>query len=187
MSAMASQITSLTIVYSSVYSGVNQRKHQSSASLAFVGGIHRSPVNSPHKWPVTWKMFPFEGGPCVLRRVRWWLDILIYNYEWSTHHEAYMTKQNIAALVQIMTCHLFCARPSSETVLDSLEYISAKFESKYNIHAKWYFCLILHVLKIYWTIFFMTLVSAADMRQWRVLLLSQGWSNVYFIDWFPVN
>ena len=36
------------------------RKHQSSVSLAFVQGIHRWPVNSPHKWPVTWKMFPFD-------------------------------------------------------------------------------------------------------------------------------
>ena len=35
MGAMASQITSLTIVYSVVYSCVDQRKHQSSASLAF--------------------------------------------------------------------------------------------------------------------------------------------------------
>ena len=60
MSAMASQITSLTIVYSTVYSGADQRKHQSSASLAFVRGIHRWPVNSPHKWPVTRKMFPFD-------------------------------------------------------------------------------------------------------------------------------
>ena len=46
MGSIASQITSLTIVYSSVYSGANQRKHQSSASLAFVRGIHRTPVNS---------------------------------------------------------------------------------------------------------------------------------------------
>ena len=60
MGAMASQITNLTIVYSSVYSGADQRKHQSSASLAFVRGIHRWPVNSPHKWPVTRKMFPFD-------------------------------------------------------------------------------------------------------------------------------
>ena len=58
--AMASQITSLTIVYSTVYSHADQRKHQSSASLAFVWGIHRGPVNSPHKWPVTRKMFPFD-------------------------------------------------------------------------------------------------------------------------------
>ena len=50
MDAMASQITSLTIVYSTVYSGADQRKHQ----------IHRGPVNSPHKWPVTRKMFLFD-------------------------------------------------------------------------------------------------------------------------------
>ena len=60
MGAIASQITSLTIVYSIVYSDADQRKHQSSASLAFVRGIHRGPVNSPHKWPVTRKMFPFD-------------------------------------------------------------------------------------------------------------------------------
>ena len=57
MRAMASQITSLAIVYSTVYSEADQRKHQSSASLACVRGIHMWPVNSPHKWPVTWKMF----------------------------------------------------------------------------------------------------------------------------------
>ena len=60
MDAIASQITSLTIVYSYVYSGADQSKHQSSASLAFVWGIHRGPVNSPHKWPVTRKMFPSD-------------------------------------------------------------------------------------------------------------------------------
>ena len=60
MGTIASQITSLTIVYSIVYSDADQRKDQSSASLAFVRGIHRWPVNSPHKWPVTRKMFPFD-------------------------------------------------------------------------------------------------------------------------------
>ena len=60
MGTMASQITRLTIVYSIVYSVADRRKHQSSASLAFVWGIHRLPVNSPHKWPVTRKMFPFD-------------------------------------------------------------------------------------------------------------------------------
>ena len=60
MGVMASQITSLTIVYSTDFSGTDQRKHQSSASLAILRGIHRRPVNSPHKWPVTRKMFPFD-------------------------------------------------------------------------------------------------------------------------------
>ena len=60
LGAMASQVTNLTIVYSSVYSGIDQRKHQSSASLAFMRGIHRWPVNSPHKGPVTREMFGFN-------------------------------------------------------------------------------------------------------------------------------
>ena len=63
---MASQITSFPIVYSTVYSGADQRKHQSSESLAFVRGIHRSPVNSPHRGPVTRKRFPFD-------------DVIMYN------------------------------------------------------------------------------------------------------------
>ena len=58
--AMASHITSITIVYSSFYSDADQRKHQRSTSLAFVRGIHWGPVNSPHKWSVTRKMFPFD-------------------------------------------------------------------------------------------------------------------------------
>ena len=68
MGTIASQITSLTIVYSIVYSDADQIKHQSSASLAFVRGIHRGPVNSPHKWPVTRKMFPFDD---VIMHCQW--------------------------------------------------------------------------------------------------------------------
>ena len=60
MSVMASQITSISIVYWTVCSGADQRKHQSSASLAYVRGIHQSLVDSPHKGPVMWKMFPFD-------------------------------------------------------------------------------------------------------------------------------
>ena len=71
MGAIASQITSLTIVYSTVYSDAEQRKHQSSASLAFVWGIHRWPVNSPHKWPVTRKMFPFDDVIMQWRICAW--------------------------------------------------------------------------------------------------------------------
>ena len=60
MGAMAYQITSLTIVYLIVHPGAGQRKHQSPASLAFVRGIHRWAVNSPYKWSVTRKIFPFD-------------------------------------------------------------------------------------------------------------------------------
>ena len=75
MSLIASQITSLTIVYSTVYSDADQWKHQSSASLAFVRGIQRGPVNSPHKWPVTRKMFPFD-------------DVIMYFQEQMTQYIA---------------------------------------------------------------------------------------------------
>ena len=60
MGVMAYQLPSLTDIYSSVHSGADQRKHQSSESLAFVRGIHRWPVNSSHKWSVTRKMFPLD-------------------------------------------------------------------------------------------------------------------------------
>ena len=73
MGAFASQITSLTIVYSIVYSNADQREHQSSAALALVRGLHRGPVNSPHKWPVTRKMFPFD-------------DVIMYVWVSSTEY-----------------------------------------------------------------------------------------------------
>ena len=60
MGTLVSQITCLTIVYSTVYSGADQRMYQGSTSLAFV------PVNSPHKWPVTRKMFPFDDVIMIL-------------------------------------------------------------------------------------------------------------------------
>ena len=60
MGSMAYQITSFTIVYPAVYSGADLIKYLSPASLAFVRRVHRGPVNSPHKWPVTRKMFPFN-------------------------------------------------------------------------------------------------------------------------------
>ena len=71
MGAMESRITSLTIVYSTVDSGTDERKHQSSASLALVRGIHRSPVNSPHKAPVTRQMFPFDDVIMNKRTLLW--------------------------------------------------------------------------------------------------------------------
>ena len=79
MSAMASQITAVSMVLSTACSSADQRKHQSSASLAFARGIHRWPVNSPHKGPVTRKMFPFNDvimtlslGTFILMRFQLW-------------------------------------------------------------------------------------------------------------------
>ena len=76
MSAMVSQITSLTIVYSTVYRGADQRKHRSSASLAFVRGLHQWPLKSPHNVEnvsIWWRhhgicMVPFAWVMYVLNR-----------------------------------------------------------------------------------------------------------------------
>ena len=80
MGAVASQITSLTIVYWTVDSDADQRKHQSSESLAFVREIHRRPVNSPHKWPVTRKMFLFD-------------DVIMYIENWITKKKTFAAER----------------------------------------------------------------------------------------------
>ena len=79
MGAIASQITSLTIIHSIVYSDADQRKHQSSTSLAFVRRIHRGPVKSPHKWPVTRKMFPFDDVIMLVGSCSRWLRFVWFS------------------------------------------------------------------------------------------------------------
>ena len=100
MGAMACQITSLTLVYSIVYLSAYQRKHQSSASLAFVRGIHLWPVNSPHKSPVTRKMFPVD---VVIIFIRFSMlsehGILIHKMIFSTQKCANTTPNLITVVV----------------------------------------------------------------------------------------
>ena len=72
MRLMVSQTISLTIVYLTTYLSTDQRKHQGSTSLPFVWGIHWWPVNSPHKWPVTRKKFPFDDV------IIWWIHTFNY-------------------------------------------------------------------------------------------------------------
>ena len=106
---MASQITGVSMVYSTVYSGADQRNHQRSASLslAFVWGIHRWPANSPHKWPATQKMFPFDdvimkfASPVKmaiipkswLKKMTWWKYIMYHQvrdaFPWIHTYDAF--------------------------------------------------------------------------------------------------
>ena len=72
MGVMGSRIIVVFVIYSTVCSGVDHWKHQSSASLASVRGIHRWPVNSPHKGPITRKMFPFDHIIMTSQVVAWW-------------------------------------------------------------------------------------------------------------------
>ena len=78
MKAMASSTTGVSIVCSTVCSGADLRKHQSSASLTFVRGLHRWPVDSPHKGPVAWKMFPFDDAIMC-----WWLSAFFGARSWA--------------------------------------------------------------------------------------------------------
>ena len=85
MRAMASQIACVSIVCSTICSGTDQRKHQSSASLAIVRGIHRWPVDSQHKGPVPRRLFPFDDvimvAPYVLfQRGTYRIYAVIYIY-----------------------------------------------------------------------------------------------------------
>ena len=110
--AVASQITSLTIVYSTAYSDADQRKHQSSASLAFVRGIYRGPVNSPYKWLVTRKMFPFD-------------DVIMWRHSsWST-------------LAHVVVCHL----PELSHNLNHVDVLSKVFSGVHMwafLYKKWW-------------------------------------------------
>ena len=86
MSAVVSQITSISTVCSTVSSDADQRKHQSSASLAFVWRIHRWPVNSPHKRPVMWKIFPFDEIIMMVlffALIHWYKFQQIYQHTYS--------------------------------------------------------------------------------------------------------
>ena len=92
MGEMTSQITSLKIICSTIYWSADQRIHQSSVSLAFVRGINRWPVNSPHQWPVTRKCFNLMTSSCaaaaaISRYVRWvaWFSITKYTGDYSNH------------------------------------------------------------------------------------------------------
>ena len=87
MGIMAYKITSPTIVYSAAYLGKDQRKYQRSAPLAFVRGIHQGQVNSPHKWPVVWKMFPFD-------------DVIMYAKA-NVVRASYISGLNLSALVLV--------------------------------------------------------------------------------------
>ena len=113
MDTIASQITSLAIVFSTVYLDIDQRKHQSSASLAFVWGIHRGPVNSPHKWPVTRKMFPFDD--VIMLRIN-----IAYKYTQYVVNIQFLCFPNNAAL---LNCLCFITTGNSENTTLPYELI----------------------------------------------------------------
>ena len=148
MSTMAPEITSLTIVCSTVYSDADQRKHQSSASLAFVWGIHRWPVNSPHKGPVTRKVFPFDDVimPNINHAINAstprstslvWICVKYVYTNWYVH--MYSTDWDTAGYARMP--------PYTIKVYTTLNYLRAKF-CRGNINTYLHFMSLLHIDRI---------------------------------------
>ena len=96
MITMTSQITGVSIVYLTVCSGADRRKHKRSASLAFVRGIHRWPVNSPRKGPVTRKMYPFDD---VIMSA---IILCTFYCNWAHKHHPYLTPVGRCLLLYII-------------------------------------------------------------------------------------
>ena len=137
MSAIASQITSIAIVYSIVYSGTDQRKHQSCASLAVVRGIHRWPVNSPRKVPVTGKMFPFDD--VILYFVIVIKPLSCYGNWFKCNFACYLFK--FCCLPVLNYRHTVCWQQVYNALCTKLTYklIQSNFESV-SVHAEHPLC-----------------------------------------------
>ena len=80
MTTMASQITSLTVVYSTVYSDADQRKHQKLRVTGLCVGNSPGLVNSPYKGPVMRKMFPFDDVIMLRKMCRKKVDWYYTNF-----------------------------------------------------------------------------------------------------------
>ena len=116
MSAMASQITGVGIIYSTVCSGADQRKHQSSASLAFVREIHRWAVNSAHKGPITRNIFPFDdviiimvatAGQLQVKYITWYHNCHIIIPLFLIHIITHWGRDKISAISQTKFSNAF--------------------------------------------------------------------------------
>ena len=133
MSVLASQVTSLTIVYLlTFYSGTYQRKHQGSASLAFVWGIHRWPVNSPHKGPVTWKMYPFDD--VIMTRTQWWIK----NKSTNNHECSLLAIYFEAKMFMLPSAHCIVL---CWNLQPNVDHIIVKTNMNIGLVCYWTFCI----------------------------------------------
>ena len=134
MGTIASQITSLTIVYSTVYSVADQRKHQSSASLAFVWGIHRGTGNSPHKWTVTRKMFPFDDVIMLCRPSKTGVGLTFTNLDLFTPGTFNFTHHQL----QRLTVNGMKAKYTKHSTWITFHFAYNRFHICYNSHSTSY-------------------------------------------------
>ena len=139
ISVMASRTTSVSIVYSNVCAIADQRKHQSSASLTFVRGVHRSMMKSPFKRPVTRKI---SIGRCHHGMIRYKIDFPNTAMGIKKH---YYVKYFITRVCLYMSpFHLTTAWSSATTsylrfhVLDSLTPFYTSLDLFLNTNIIWF-------------------------------------------------
>ena len=125
ISVMASQITSLAVVHSTAYTGADKRKHQSSTSLAFERGIHRWPVNSSHKGPVTRKMVPFDDVIMSFSpQVRWVTMTTIESLRWMML-ETWLPTETLTHQ-RFFIVYIWCLVISIKIPINELAFILAR-------------------------------------------------------------
>ena len=167
MGAMASQISNITIVYWTIYSGADQRKYQSSTSLAFVRGIHRWPVNSPHKGPVAWKMFPFDD---VIMATGGWI------HQWSMLSFKKGQSCHGVSMSWLHRVLLICLR---STCL--LDYLLTVHQTMYYLGPPtWTWCSGIWIC----IILLILILAAKSQRLWRIRLLRTPVSTVSSTLWW---
>ena len=181
MGPMASQITSLTIVYSIVYSGADQRKQQSSASLAFVRGIHRGPTNSPHKWLVTRKMLPFDdvimgrSGACIH-----WKEMSLITTRSHTSRSLEKCVKRFPVVPKFGELIIFKVRlplSAQQFVFPSNEYHAYVI----GVFFHWGFSLYHSFIVHDWCIVPFKIISILHVHYWRALRLSLYLHQMYTI------
>ena len=147
MGSMASQIISLAIVYSTVYSGADQRKHQRTASLAFVRGIHRWPVNSPHKGPVTRKILmtsswenaynPHRMWWCISTATTYFLEFDIES-DIGVHHPLLFSRAKQRAILQLCsTVFNYNGQKQLDTTEPKTVFRILKFHRGWSLVSNW--------------------------------------------------
>ena len=144
MSAIASQITGVAIVYSTFCSGADQRKHPSSASLAFVRGIHRWPVNSARKGPVTRKMFPFDDVIMSPKEVTFYIQYAMDPTRFRIHD----ITQHAFSTLSIFSSHLSFLKFRNAIIRSELFCFVSGWITGEIIIDSWGICLSVHKLNL---------------------------------------
>ena len=132
MSVMVSQIIGVSIVYLTVCSGADQRKQQSSASVAFVRENYRWPMGSPRNGPVTRKMLHLMTSSCLLYSIQYGSFVLCWF--------AVVISMSYIQANGNYTCASDCLSVSDVTLTDKSKWVDGKYRTQHSangVHITW--------------------------------------------------